>query len=450
MTVTTAPHTATAHPSTGLAGSLAVPGDKSISHRALMIAALAVGETTIHGLLEGADVLATADALRQLGVTIEKAADGSWRVTGVGVGGLNTPDRPIDFGNSGTGTRLMMGLLASHPVSASLSGDASLSARPMGRVIEPLEAMGARFHAGTPGHLPLDLDGARSPLPVRYRVPVPSAQVKSAILLATLNTPGATTVIEAAPTRDHTERMLRNFGARIDIAHETDGCHITVHGPAELHARDIRVPGDPSSAAFPLVAALITPGSQVTLDGVLMNPTRTGLITTLREMGADITETGRRDSGGEQIADIEVRSSRLTGVTVPAGRAPSMIDEYPALAVAAAFADGDTVMAGLGELRVKETDRLAAIAAGLDVCGVTAEVSGDDLTVSGGRGVPGGGHVAAHMDHRIAMAFLVLGLGAREPVGCDGANMIQTSFPGFFDAMGEIGADITLDGGEHP
>ncbi|HEX3217725.1 MAG TPA: 3-phosphoshikimate 1-carboxyvinyltransferase [Aestuariivirgaceae bacterium] len=427
-------------PSPGLHGRARVPGDKSISHRALMLGALAIGETTISGLLEAEDVINTARAMAALGADVERWRDGTWHVRGVGIGGFRSPDNPIDFGNSGTGARLTAGLIATTPVVARLTGDASLRKRPMGRIIAPLQRMGARFDSAEGGRLPLTLTGARDPVPIVYELPVASAQVKSAVLLAALNTPGTTTVIEPVATRDHTERMLRGFGAALDVAEAADGRRrITVAGERELAATALAVPGDPSSAAFPLVAALITRDSDLVLDGILLNPTRTGLIDTLRHMGADLSIDNQRQSGGELLGDIRVRSSTLHGVHVPASRAPSMIDEFPVLAVAASFADGTTRMEGLHELRVKESDRLAAIIGGLEANGVACRSGEDWLEIDGGR-VPGGGLVSTLMDHRIAMAFLVMGLAAAEPVTVDDATMIATSFPDFDDFMQRLGA----------
>ena len=434
-------------PAGPLRGRIRVPGDKSISHRALMIGALGVGRTTIRGLLEAEDVRRTAAALRALGVDISGGGDGVWHVDGVGVGGLAEPDRVLDLGNSGTAARLLMGLVASHPVTVLFTGDESLCRRPMGRVAAPLERMGARLTARSGCRFPLALVGAAAPAPITYRLPVPSAQVKSAILLAGLNAPGETTVIEPAPTRDHTERMLRHFGAdiRVQPAKGGDGAEtaITLAGYPELAGRDVTVPGDVSSAAFAVVAALVTPDSQVTIEGVGANPLRLGLFDTLSEMGADIEFTNRRDDAGEPVADITVRASRLRGVEVPPERAPRMIDEYPVLAVAAAFAEGTTTMRGVGELRVKESDRLEAIARGLAACGAGVEGDGDSLTVRGCAARPGGGAIAAAMDHRIAMAFLVLGIAAKAPVRVDDGTVIDTSFPGFGDLMNGLGARIT-------
>jgi 3-phosphoshikimate 1-carboxyvinyltransferase len=432
-----------------LRGRIAVPGDKSISHRALMLGATAIGETVVSGLLEAEDVLNTARAMAALGAGISRDQEGYWHVVGAGVGGFVAPQGPLDFGNSGTGARLTAGLIATTPITATLTGDASLVSRPMGRIIDPLSRFGARFEAAPGGRMPLIVHGARRPVPIEYRLPVASAQVKSATLLAALNTPGRTTVIEPEPTRDHTERMLAAFGARIAVDMRDGERHIAVTGHHELTARPVAVPGDPSSAAFPLVAGLIAEGSEVRIDNVLLNPTRIGLITTLIEMGGRIEIVERRDAGGELVGDIEVRSSVLKGVTVPAARAPSMIDEYPVLAVAAAFASGATRMQGLAELRVKESDRLEAIAAGLAANKVALTVGDDWLEVEGRPGGDGlgGGLVETHLDHRIAMAFLVMGLAAESPVTIDDGRMIATSFPGFADLLAGLGADIArLDG----
>ena len=433
-----------ARPKAPLSGKVAVPGDKSISHRALMLGALAVGRTEIAGLLEGEDVLATAAALRAMGAGIERNGNGHWRVDGVGVGGLAEPDAVIDLGNSGTAARLLLGILATHPFTAFVTGDASLRSRPMRRVIDPLTRFGARFLSREGGRLPLAVTGAESPAPQIYRLPVPSAQVKSAVLLAGLNTPGETSVVEPQPTRDHTERMLGHFGARIRVESEPDGARrITLEGYPELVAAPIVVPGDPSSAAFPLVAALLVPGSEVTIENVGLNPSRTGLLTSLREMGADIAYENERSEGGEPVADLRVRAGALVGSEIPPERAPSMIDEYPVLAVAAASARGRTVMRGLAELRVKESDRLAGTAEGLGRCGVKVAVEGDDLIVDGDGALPKGGTViATRLDHRIAMAFLVLGLAAREPIQIDDARPIATSFPDFVPLMNRLGAGL--------
>jgi len=432
-------------PEAPLRGRVQVPGDKSVSHRALMFGALAVGHTEITGLLEGEDVLATAAALRAMGAGIERGTDGRWRVDGVGVGGLAEPDDVLDLGNSGTSARLLLGILATHPFTAFVTGDASLRSRPMRRVIAPLSRFGARFLSREGGRLPLAVTGAESPVPQIYRLPVPSAQVKSAVLLAGLNTPGETSVIEPQPTRDHTERMLGHFGAQLRVDSEPDGARrITLVGYPELIAAPILVPGDPSSAAFPLVAALLVPGSEVMIENVGINPSRTGLLTSLREMGADIACENERTAGGEPVADLRVRAGALTGVEIPPDRAPSMIDEYPILAVAAACARGRTVMRGLAELRVKESDRLAGIAEGLQRCGVKSTIQGDDLVVEGDDGPPkGGALIATRLDHRIAMAFLVLGLAAREPVRIDDARPIATSFPDFVPLMTRLGAGFT-------
>ena len=436
-----------ARPSGPLTGTIRVPGDKSISHRALMLGALAIGRTEITGLLEGEDVLATAAAVGALGATVACAGDGRWSVDGVGVGALIEPHNLLDLGNSGTAARLLLGILATHPITAFVSGDASLRQRPMGRVVEPLSRFGARFVTREGARLPLAVSGAANPIPISYCLPVPSAQVKSAVLLAGLNTPGATIVIEPQPTRDHTERMLRHFGATVIIEAEESGRRITVDGFPELAAAPITVPGDPSSAAFPLVAALIVPGSDVTVEGVGINPLRSGLLECLREMGADITLLNQREEGGEPVADIRARAGVLTGADIPAERAPRMIDEYPILAVAAACARGRTVMRGLAELRVKESDRLAGIAEGLASCGVNVAVEGDDLIVDGAGNLSAGDAlIATQLDHRIAMAFLVLGLAANQPVRIDDAAPIATSFPGFIGLMRGLGAAITEDG----
>ncbi len=428
-----------------LAGTIRVPGDKSISHRSLMLGAVAVGETVIHGLLEGEDVLNTAAAMRLLGARAERGEDGVWRVRGVGLGGLAEPAQVLDMGNSGTAARLLMGLVASHPITCVFTGDASLNKRPMARVTGPLEQMGARFVGRSGGRLPLTVVGSDRTVPITYRLPVASAQVKSAIILCGLNTAGTTTVIEAEPTRDHTELMLRHFGATVTTERMEDGAlAVSVVGQPELTGRTIVVPGDPSSAAFPAVAALLRPGSEVLLPGVGMNPHRTGLYTTLVEMGANIAFENRRDEAGEPVADLRVKHGPLKGIVVPADRAPSMIDEYPILAAAAACAEGTTVMLGLKELRVKESDRLAMVADGLTKCGVKVEVGADDsLTVYGtGKPPQGGATVATAMDHRIAMSFLVLGMATAEPVRVDDGAFIETSFPGFVDLMNGLGAKI--------
>ena len=427
-----------------LNGRVRVPGDKSMSHRALILGSLAIGRSHIRGLLEGDDVLRTAAAMRALGATLARGSDGAWSIDGVGIGGLAEPEEMLDLGNSGTGARLLMGLVAAHDITAFFTGDASLRRRPMARVAEPLSRMGARIVAREGGRLPLAVIGAAAPLPIEYRLPVPSAQVKSAVLLAGLGAPGATTVIEPLATRDHSERMLRHFGAAVTVAAEAgEARRITLQGQPELRAADLTVPGDPSSAAFPTVAALLMPGSQVVIEGVGVNPLRTGLFDTLRDMGADLAFTNERVEGGEPIADIAVRATRLSGVEVPAERAPRLIDEYPILAVAAAFARGRTVMHGLAELRVKESDRLGAIAQGLAACGVKLAVSGDMLAIEGADAPPAGGAaIATRLDHRIAMAFLVLGMAARQPTRIDDSETIGTSFPGFVALMNGLGAKI--------
>jgi 3-phosphoshikimate 1-carboxyvinyltransferase len=440
-----APAPLSASRSPALTGRARVPGDKSISHRALILGAMAVGETRISGLLEGEDVLNTAKAMRALGAKVEREGEGRWSVHGVGVGGFAQPEAPLDFGNSGTGCRLVMGAVAGCPITATFDGDASLRKRPMNRILDPLALMGAKpVEVAEGGRLPLKLAGARDPLPVVYRTPVPSAQIKSAVLLAGLAAPGVTTVIESEASRDHTELMLRHFGAEVKVTNEgTHGRRIDLTGQPELKGAPVVVPADPSSAAFPLVAAIIVPGSDVVLADVMTNPLRTGLITTLREMGADIVETNTRGDIGEPLTDFRVRASKLKGVTVPPERAPSMIDEYIVLAVAASYATGTTVMKGLHELRVKESDRLAATADMLRVNGVDVEISGDDLIVRGTGTVRGGGTVATHMDHRIAMSALVMGLSAETPVTADDTAFIATSFPDFAGMMRGLGAKLS-------
>jgi 3-phosphoshikimate 1-carboxyvinyltransferase len=428
-----------------LQGRARVPGDKSISHRALILGAMTVGESTVAGLLEGEDVLRTADAMRALGARLERGSDSIWRIHGVGVGGFAQPSGPLDFGNSGTGCRLAIGAVAGCPVTATFDGDASLRKRPMRRVLDPLERMGARvIDCAEGGRLPLTLHGAGDPIPIVYESPVPSAQLKSAVLLAGLVAPGETTVIETEASRDHTERMLKHFGARIvSKPHGEHGRRITLQGQPELEPANVVVPADPSSAAFPLVAALIVPGSDFTLEAVMTNPLRTGLYATLREMGAKIETLETRNDGGEEVADLRVTASALKGVDVPAARAPAMIDEYPILAVAASFAEGTTRMRGLQELRVKESDRLAATADMLRANGVTVEIDGDDLIVHGKPSVAGGAEVATHMDHRIAMSALVMGLASDNPVRIDDSAFIATSFPGFVELMRSLGADFS-------
>ncbi len=427
-----------------LRGTVRVPGDKSISHRSLMLSALAVGESRISGLLEGEDVLATAAAMRAMGATIERTGEGSWTVHGVGVGGLMQPAGALDMGNSGTSTRLLMGLVASHRLTATFIGDASLSKRPMGRVIDPLSLMGAEFTASPGGTLPLMVRGVVPAVPISYRLPVASAQVKSAVLLAGLNAPGITEVIEPVPTRDHSERMLRGFGADLTVEVGADGVrHIRLVGEAELKPQTIEVPGDPSSAAFPIVAALITPGSEVTVTHVGMNPTRTGIYKMLEAMGADLTYSNEREVGGERVADITARHSALRGIEVPPEVAPSMIDEFPVFFVAASMAQGRTVTSGLDELRVKESDRLALMSSGLARLGVSVTESEDGLTIMGSSGEPlSGGNeaptIAAELDHRIAMSFAVAGMNTKGGLHVDDVTPITTSFPTFEAMMHDL------------
>jgi 3-phosphoshikimate 1-carboxyvinyltransferase len=440
-----------------LSGEADLPGDKSISHRALILGALAVGETRITGLLESEDVLATVTALRALGARIERGDDledgGPWSVFGCGVGGLGEPAGVLDLGNSGTAVRLLIGVAATHPFKTTFSGDESLSRRPMERVMTPLRLMGAQFTARGDGCLPITVSGADQPIPITYELPVASAQVKSAVLLAGLNTPGRTTVIEPQPTRDHTERMLAYFGAEVETGETPEGeKSVALTGQPELTGHEISVPGDFSSAAFPMVAALLIPKSRIVLTGVGLNPLRTGLLQTLLEMGAAITISNKRPEGGEPVGDLIVEASALKGVTVAAARAPAMIDEYPILAVAAAFAEGETLLEGLGELRVKESDRLDAMASGLTAAGADVTETEDSLTIrgTGGRGtggVAGGARVEAADDHRIAMAFLVLGGVAERPLEIDDGATIDTSFPGFADLMNRLGADISRNDG---
>ena len=422
-----------------LQGTVLVPGDKSISHRALILGALAEGRTEISGLLESEDILCTARALQALGAGVEKR-DGDWIVTGAGLGGLIEPAAPLDFGNSGTGARLMMGIVAGHPLRAVFTGDESLKKRPMGRVLDPLKQMGLQIAEEGQAKLPLTLTGTSGLVPMEYRLPVPSAQVKSAVLLAGLLAQGRTSVVESEKTRDHTEKMLAYFGAAVSSEAVEGGTRISVEGRGTLHGRPVTVPGDPSSAAFLAAAAILCPGSDILVRSVLVNPTRTGFYETLKEMGACISFENERELNGEPVADLRAKAGKLKGVHVPAARAPSMIDEYPILAALAAFAEGTTVMDGLGELRVKESDRLAAMVAGLKACGAVADASGDTLTVTGGAPLRGGAGVATHMDHRIAMSFLVLGLAAEEPVTVDDASMIATSFPEFRGLMETLGA----------
>ncbi|QDH25765.1 3-phosphoshikimate 1-carboxyvinyltransferase [Neokomagataea tanensis] len=427
---------------TGLQGTTRVPGDKSISHRSLMFAALAAGQTRVSGLLEGEDVLRTADAMRALGATITRDGD-NWVIDGRGVGALSEPEDVLDMGNSGTAARLLSGILATQPFLSVMTGDASLRSRPMRRVTAPLSETGAVFETREGGRLPMAVRGTRDAKPLHYRLPVASAQVKSAVLLAGLNAHGETTVEEPVATRDHTENMLRHFGVNVDVEVMSDGGRrIALTGPAELTARDVVVPGDPSSAAFPIVAALLVPGSDILITGVGLNPLRTGLFQTLQEMGGDLSILNERIEGGEAVGDIRVKHSALHGVEVPSDRAPSMIDEYPVLAVACAFAEGASRLLGLEELRVKESDRLAATVALLNVNGAATTVEGDNLVVHGGGGSLGGGHVVTHMDHRLAMSAVVFGLAAEKAVSIDDTAFIETSFPGFVALMNALGAGI--------
>ncbi|MBZ9676515.1 3-phosphoshikimate 1-carboxyvinyltransferase [Mesorhizobium sp. ES1-1] len=442
---------ATARKSPALAGKARVPGDKSISHRSFMFGGLASGETRITGLLEGEDVMRTGAAMKAMGAHIEKRGD-EWVIRGTGNGALLQPEGPLDFGNAGTGSRLTMGLVGTYDMETTFTGDASLSGRPMGRVLEPLRQMGVQVLKAAPGdRMPITLHGPKHAAPITYRVPMASAQVKSAVLLAGLNTPGITTVIEPVMTRDHTEKMLKGFGANLTVETDERGVrHIFIEGQGKLTGQTIAVPGDPSSAGFPLVAALIVPGSDIVIENVLMNPTRTGLLLTLQEMGGKIDILDPRNEGGEDVADLRVRYSELKGVTVPPGRAPTMIDEYPVLAVAASFAEGETLMQGLEELRVKESDRLSAVANGLKLNGVDCTEGEASLAVRGRPGGKGlGGHpngqdttVQTHLDHRIAMSFLVMGLATEKPVTIDDQAMIATSFPEFMGLMKGLGAEI--------
>jgi len=436
----TTPRPLTAHQAAPLRGTITVPGDKSISHRALMLSALAIGQTHITGLLEGEDVLRTAAAMRALGATITRDFAGAWRVNGIGIGGLTEPDDVLDMGNSGTAARLLTGLLASHPIFSVLTGDASLRRRPMSRVIDPLSACGARFCARASGRLPLAITGPTYAMPLDYRLPMASAQVKSALLLAGLNARGSTRVEEPVATRDHTENMLRHFGAEVRVEPLGAGRVITLAGQPELIAADIAVPGDPSSAAFPLVAAILVEGSRITVQGVGLNPLRAGLFSVLLEMGAKLSVANERIEGGERLGDICAEAGKLKPIDTPPEITPSMIDEFPVLAVACAFATGTSRLRGLGELRVKESDRLAATAALLAANGVRTEIEGDDLIVHGSGGPPeGGGTVTTHMDHRLAMSALVLGSATREPVRVDDTGFIATSFPGFTELMTSLG-----------
>eukprot|EP01037_Dinobryon_pediforme_P014104 gene14104-14223_t len=428
-----------------LKGRLKPPGDKSISHRAMIFGLLTLGTTEVEGLLEGDDVLRTAEACRALGATITRHGEGRWSVQGAGLGSLLEPTAVLDFGNAGTGSRLMMGVVGGHGITATFDGDASLRKRPMRRILDPLQLMGVEIVAQADGgRCPIVIRGTSEPAPIEYHTPVASAQIKSAILLAGLNSPGQTVVIEQEASRDHTEKMLAYFGATVSSVPEGEhGRRITLQGRPNLMPKPVIVPADPSSAAFPLVAALLVPGSDVTIEGVMMNPLRTGLLTTLLDMGAEIDIRNRRMEGGEDVADLHVKSSNLLGVDVPASRAPSMIDEYPVLAVAASFAIGETRMRGLQELRVKESDRLEAVAAGLRAAGVTCAIDGDDLIVAGKGHVQGGGMVETHLDHRIAMSFLVMGLASNLPMSVDDETMIATSFPSFKPLMARLGAQFS-------
>ena len=426
-----------------LKGTLRVPGDKSISHRALILGGMSVGETRITGLLEGDDVLRTAAAMAALGATVDRTGTGAWTVHGRGVGGLAEPEQLLDLGNSGTGARLLMGAVATHPFTTFFTGDRSLCRRPMGRISKPLEEMGARFVSRSGQRLPLAVQGTATPVPIRYRLPVASAQVKSAVLLAGLNTQGDTFVIEPEPTRDHTENMLRAFGATVEVTDGRDGRVVRLVGQPELTGQIVPVPADPSSAAFFAVAAAIVPGSDLLLTDVGINHLRAGLFETLRDMGVQIEMLNLRDLAGEPVADIRVRAGILRGIEVPPERAPRMIDEYPVLAIAAAAAEGRTVMRGLQELRVKESDRLAAVARGLKATGIQVEELPDGLIIQGtGGALPGGGLIATESDHRIAMSFLIMGMASRNPVTIDDDSMIATSFPGFADLARGAGADL--------
>ncbi|ATG38531.1 3-phosphoshikimate 1-carboxyvinyltransferase [Phaeobacter piscinae] len=435
----------TSHRADPLTGIAEVPGDKSISHRSLILGALAVGETKISGLLEGEDVLDTAKAMQAMGAEVINHGGGNWSVHGVGVGGLAEPDQVIDCGNSGTGVRLIMGVMATSPITVTFTGDASLNKRPMARVTDPLALFGTQSVGRSGGRLPMTIVGAAEPTPVRYAVPVPSAQVKSAVLLAGLNAPGQTVVIEKEATRDHSERMLAGFGAEITVEDTDEGRVITLTGQPELKPQVIAVPRDPSSAAFPVCAALITPGSDVLVPGIGLNPTRAGLFYTLRDMGADLTFENMREEGGEPVADLRARySPDMKGIDVPPERAASMIDEYPVLSVVASFATGKTMMTGVKELRVKESDRIDAMARGLRANGVMVE-EGEDwwaVTGLGPEGVPGGGTCESFLDHRIAMSFMVMGMGAQKSVTVDDGTPIATSFPIFTRLMTTLGARL--------
>ena len=441
MTAHGTPMPMTARAAGPLRGEAAIPGDKSVSHRSLIFGTLSVGRTHVTGLLEGEDVLATASAMRAFGAEVNRLGDGEWEIFGVGTGGLAEPADVIDCGNAGTGVRLIMGMMATSPITATFTGDASLRRRPMARILDPLALFGARAVGRAGGLLPLTLVGAREPVPVEYTLPMASAQVKSAVLLAGLNAPGDTIVIEPEATRDHTERMLRGFGADLSVEETPEGRVIRLSGQPDLKPQSIAVPRDPSSAAFPVAAGLLVPGSEVRVPGIGLNPTRAGLYQTLTEMGADLSFENSREEGGEPVADLVARHGTLKGIEVPPERAPSMIDEYPILAVLAAIAEGTTVMRGIHELRVKESDRIAAMARGLEACGVRVEETEDSLTVHGG-GLKGGATVKTHIDHRIAMSFLCAGLAAQEPITIDDGAPIATSFPDFLPLMTALGAEI--------
>ena len=432
-------------PAPALSGAIRVPGDKSISHRSIMLGALALGETRVTGLLEGEDVMSTAGAMRAMGAKIDRTPQGEWVIQGVGVGGLLQPETALDMGNSGTSTRLLMGIVAAHAITATFVGDASLSKRPMGRVTDPLSAMGADFTT-TEGRLPLTMRGAQPAVPITYRLPMASAQVKSAVLLAGLNTPGITTVIEPVPTRDHSERMLQGFGAHLTVDTDADGARvIRLHGPAELTGQTIVVPGDPSSAAFFLVAGLIVPGSDILVENVGLNPTRAGIVEALRQMGGQIEEVNPRLVGGEPVADLRVRHSALKGATIDPAIVPSMVDEFPVLFVAAALAEGRTVCTGLDELRVKECDRITVMREALQLAGATVEETENGLIIdgTGGKPLPGtpeGQQVATHLDHRIAMSMAIAGLVSAQGVQVDDLSPIATSFPNFLELLASLGA----------
>ena len=432
--------------SQNLAGSIRVPGDKSISHRALMLASIAIGKSTITGLLQSQDVMHTAQAMAALGANVELHKGENWVVNGCGVGGFAEPAAIIDFGNSGTGVRLCAGLVATTPIKVGFTGDSSLRSRPMNRITTPLRQFGCQIDTLEGGLLPMRIIGPQMANPITYTLPVASAQVKSAVLLAGLNAPGRTTVIEPVATRDHTEKMLKAFGARISVVETKAGREISVEGQNELTACDVNVPGDPSSAAFLIVAALITKNSKIEITNILLNPTRTGLIDVLKKMGGDISIENRRQSGGEDIGDIVVRSSSLQAITVAAEVAPSMIDEYPVLAIAASFAQGTSRFEGVGELRVKECDRLDFVERGLAENGIKVKTGPDWMEVTGSPDVKGGGHVKTGLDHRIAMSFLVLGLATQNPVSVDDGEIINTSFPGFVELMNGLGAAIASKG----